>query len=93
MTRNGCFLLALALAGTGLGCLNPVTQPYNEHKPPPVQAMTTAAPAPPIVTPDEVTEANAVEKAQALAKELDFAANEHPIGLSTSPAMENMVKP
>lgn len=87
MTRTGCFLLALALAGTGLGCLNPMTHPDDEHKPPPVQAMTTAAPAPPIVTADEVTEVNAVEKAQALAKELDFAANERPVGLSTMPAI------
>jgi hypothetical protein len=92
MTRNGCFLLALALAGTGLGCLNPMTHPDDEHKPPPVQAMKPAPAAPPIVTPDEVTEANAVEKAQALAKELDFAANERPVALSTPLAMDSAVK-
>ena len=91
MTRNGCFLLALVLAGTGLGCLNPMTHPDDEHKPPPVPAMTTGPAAPPMVTPDEVTEANAIEKAQALAKELDFAANEHPVALST-PAMESAAK-
>ncbi len=74
MTRKGCFLLALALAGSG--CISPMTHPDEPaHKTPPVQAA--AAPPPPVVTPDEVTEANAGEKAQALAKELDFAANEH----------------
>jgi hypothetical protein len=40
------------------------------HKTPPVQ-MADAPPPPPVVTPDQVTESNAVEMAQALSRELD----------------------
>jgi hypothetical protein len=45
-------------------------------KTPPVQTAAALPAPPPVVSPDEVTEANAVEKARALARELDFAANE-----------------
>jgi len=56
-------------------------------KTPPVQVTVT--PPPPIITPDEVNEANAVEKAQALAHELDFADHEH----SAAPAKMSATNP
>jgi len=62
------------------------------HKaPPPVPVVMT--PAPPMVTPDEVNEVNAVEKARALAQELDYAANEHPAALPMTLAKETAMKP
>jgi hypothetical protein len=85
MTRKGCFLLALALAGPG--CMSPLTHLENEpHKSPPVQAAVAPPPPPPIVTPDEVTEANAGEMAAALSRELDHAGNERPTASLTPPA-------
>ncbi len=85
MTRKGCLLLALALLGPG--CVNPMTHVVEEdRKMAPVQ-IPPAPPPPPIVTPDEVTPANAVEKARELQQELDFAANERPAALPvTAPA-------
>ena len=80
MTRKGCLMLVLALAGPG--CINPMPHVNNVEasKIAPVQ-IPPAPPPPPIVTPDEVTQANAVEKARALQQELDFAANERPASL------------
>lgn len=90
MTRRGCFLLALALAGPG--CIGPMTRLEDEPpKTPPVQ-VAAPHPAPPIVTPDEVTEANAGEKAAALSKELDYAANERPAASPPVP-MKGEAKP
>jgi hypothetical protein len=91
MTRKRCFLLALALAGPG--CLGPMTHLDEEaHKmPAPVPVVMT--PAPPIVTPDEVTDANAGEKARALAQELDYAANERPAALPRPAVKETATKP
>jgi hypothetical protein len=90
MIRKECLLLALALAGPG--CISPMTPPVQEQrKEAPIQAAGT--PPPPIVSPDEVTEANASEKAQALARELDFAANEPPAVLPGAPAKESVSKP
>jgi hypothetical protein len=51
------------------------------------------ASAPPVVSPEEVTEANAAEKALALARELDYAANERPAAPPTEPVLENTKKP
>ena len=69
MMRKGCLLLILALAGPG--CMTPTPKLEDEAKKmPPVQPVE-APPPPPAVTPDEVTESNAAEKAQALARELD----------------------
>ena len=83
-------MLALALAGPG--CISPMTHlDEKTRKMPPVQA---AAPPPPqpIVTLDEVTPANAAEKARALQQELDFAANERSAALPGA-APENTTKP
>jgi hypothetical protein len=57
---------------------------------PPVKSaatMTVRPPAPPVVTADEVTEANAAEKAAALARELDYAASERSVA---APAVKEM---
>ncbi len=91
MTRKSCFLLALALAGPG--CLAPMTPHLDDEalKPVPVQAVIK--PAPPIVTPDEVNETNATDKALELAHELDYAANEHSAALPVTPAKETATKP
>jgi hypothetical protein len=62
------------------------------RKTPPVQ-MTGAPPPPPVVTPDRVTETNAVEMAHALSRELDQAANEEPTALTTTEAHESAMKP
>jgi hypothetical protein len=91
MMRKSCLLLVLALAGPG--CLNPGAHVAEEaRKTPPVQ-MTEAPPPPPVVTPDQVTEANAVEMAQAVARELDYAANEHPAAPATAETRESTAKP
>ncbi len=64
---------------TGAGCFAPMANLEEEsQKLPPVSTAAVSLPAPPIVTPDEVNETNAVEKAAALARELDAAANERP---------------
>jgi hypothetical protein len=84
-------LLVLALVGPG--CLNPGAHVAEEaRKTPPVQ-MTEAPPPPPVITPDQVNEANAVEAAQALSRELDQAANEHPAALATAETRESTMKP
>jgi hypothetical protein len=71
-------LLVLVLL-SGAGCFAPMTNPEEESpKLTPVNTAAVLPPAPPIVTPDEVNETNAVEKAAALARELDAAANERP---------------
>jgi hypothetical protein len=62
------------------------------HKTPTVQ-MTEAPPPPPVVTPDRVTETNAVEMARALSRELDEAANEGPAALATTEAHQSATKP
>ncbi len=82
-------MLALALAASG--CFSPPTRLDEEsHKAP----SLTSLPLPPaIVTPDEVTEANAAEKAQALARELDYAANDHPAPLPLATLKEGLTKP
>ncbi len=91
MMRKGCVLLTLALAGAG--CVSPGTHVEEEaRKTPVVQMAPTPPPAPPAVTADQVTEANAAEMAQALARELDHAAIERPAGLPTAPK-ENVTKP
>ncbi len=89
MRRKGCLLLALALAGPG--CLSSGAHVAEEvRKTPPVQ-MAEAPPPPPIVTPDQVTEANAVEMAQALAREMDYY--ERPAALATTETREGTAKP
>lgn len=78
MTRKRSYLLVLVLL-TGAGCIAPMTSLEEEsQKMPPANTTAVLPPAPPIVTPDEVNETNAVEKAAALARELDAASNERP---------------
>jgi hypothetical protein len=89
--RKASYFLALGILA-GAGCLSPMPPGLDEQatKAPPVKsaATTTVSPAaPPIVTADEVTEANAVEKAADLARELDYAANERP---GASPAVKEV---
>jgi hypothetical protein len=91
MTRKSYLLLVLALAGPG--CLNPGTHVAEEARKSPPVRMTEAPPPPPVVTPDQVSEANAVEAAQALAHELDQAANEGPAALATAETRESTAKP
>jgi hypothetical protein len=88
MTRKGWVLLMLALGGPG--CLTQTAHLEEEAKKmPPVQ--TVEAPPPrPVVTPDEVTESNAAEKAQALARELD---QEQPSAPPVAGAKEKSAKP
>ena len=92
MMRKGAMLLVLALAASG--CISPGSHVEQEARKTPVVQMTPTPPpqppAPPVVTADQVTEANAAEKAQALAREMDFDANERP---AAAPVMTNMTKP
>jgi hypothetical protein len=92
MTRKSCLLLLLALAGPG--CLNPGAHVEAEaRKTPPIQMTEAPPPPPPVVTPDQVTDTNAVEAAQALSRELDQAANERPAALATTGTRESATKP
>jgi len=74
MMRTGCLLLVLALSGPG--CLSSGTHAEAESRKTPPVRMTEALP--PAVTPDQVNEANAADKAQALAHELDYEAGIRP---------------
>jgi hypothetical protein len=69
MKKGLCWLL-LSL-GAGGGCLElPGSWPGSKPEPP-QPAAAKPAPPPEPVTPDQVTEANAHEKAEALKGELD----------------------
>lgn len=74
MIRKGCLLLALALSGPG--CLNSGTHVEKEARQTPPVRMPEAPPPP--LTADQVTETNASESAQALARELDSEAVSRP---------------
>jgi hypothetical protein len=66
-------VLAAALAGPG--CLTLPTAHQEEPKPLPAPVKEAPPPpAPPAVTPESITEANAREKARALAEEIDRVA-------------------
>jgi hypothetical protein len=71
-------LLLPVLAGTG--CLSLLVHPEESHKAP--EAPAARVPDPPArpsaVTPEEITEANAADKARALAAELDDEENQRP---------------
>ncbi|HTU21320.1 MAG TPA: hypothetical protein VMG10_24920 [Gemmataceae bacterium] len=74
MMRKECLLLVLAL--TGPGCLSSGTHVEKESRQaPPVRMVETP---PPAVTADQISEANAVDKAQALAREIDYDAGIRP---------------
>jgi hypothetical protein len=71
MNRNAVFL-SLALC-TGVGCVTLPTLPDKEEPTPiapAASAVPTRPPAP--VMPDQVTESNAHQKAEALRQELDY---------------------
>lgn len=73
MVRRGCLLLLLAL--TGPGCLSSGSHVEAESRQAPPVQMVNVPPPPPAVTADQVTEANAAEKVQALARELEYDEN------------------
>ncbi len=68
MKRACCLVLCAALAGTGCITLPPL---WQENKP--ASAPTVALPAPPtpIVTPDQINDANAKAMAGVLQSELE----------------------
>jgi hypothetical protein len=70
MKRIRWIVLAAALIGPG--CLNLPFHPQEPAKPF-VPPKAPPAPPPPAVTADGITEANARSKADALARELDYA--------------------
>jgi hypothetical protein len=89
MTRTGYVLLMLALIGPG--CLSSGTHVAKDsRKAAPVQ-MTIAPPPPPppSVTPDQVTESNAPDSAQALSREMDYDA--HMLQRPAPPAPQAMM--
>jgi hypothetical protein len=89
MMRKGCLVLVLALMGPG--CVSPGTKVEEEaRKTPAVRVTETAPPAPPTVTADQVTDGNAAAMAAALARELDYDANQRS---AAGPAKETMTKP
>jgi hypothetical protein len=72
--KKGLFCLLLVI-GAGTGCLGlPGTGSGKKAEPPKPAVKPAPAPAP--VTPDQVTEANAHEKAAALQEELEREAGE-----------------
>lgn len=93
MIRKGCLLLALVLSGPG--CLSSGTHVETEARQMPPVRMPEAPPPPPPITADQVTETNAFESAQALARELDSENNSRPAApvLPPVPTTVNTVKP
>jgi hypothetical protein len=89
MMRKGCLLLVLALSGPG--CLSSGTHVEAESRQAPPVHMTEAPP--PAVTADQVTEANAPDVAQALAREIDYDVNSHPAAPAMAGTMANSMKP
>jgi hypothetical protein len=72
MRRGGWLLLCIALGTTG--CLE---MPFLEgKKDEQVVAPRKPAPAPPLVTPEQITAANAREMAEALRRELEWDENQ-----------------
>jgi hypothetical protein len=65
--RKGCLLLIMALSGSG--CLSSGTHVESEARKAPPPRM--AEPPPPI-SADQVTETNAVDSVQALAREMEY---------------------
>ena len=62
--------IVLLIVGIGAGCVEMPLFP-TEPKPPPAVPVRTPPPQVPSVMPEEVTEANAREKADALEREID----------------------
>jgi hypothetical protein len=62
--------IVLLIVGLGAGCVEMPLFP-TEPKPPPAVPVRKPQPPAPSVTPEEVTEANAREKADALEREID----------------------
>jgi hypothetical protein len=95
MMRKGCLLLTLVLIGPG--CLSSGTHVAKESRQAPPVQMTTALPSrtppPPPVTADQITEANASEKAQELARELDYEVNNQRTAPAPRPIREQTMNP
>ena len=87
MMRKGCLLLVLAL--TGPGCLSSGT--HAGARPTPEQMAEV--PPPPAVTVDQIDEANAAEKAQALNREMDYEAGSPPAAPAMATPNTNIMKP
>jgi hypothetical protein len=77
MNATRCLLLTLLL--TGAGCLKLPSLVW-EAKPPVKKEVEKPPPAP--VVPEEISEGNAGQMIDALQAELDYAANERPVGMS-----------
>jgi hypothetical protein len=74
--------LLLVLAGAGAGCLNlPPGQGDPRPQPP---ARQEPPPGPPVVTPDQVNETNARQKAQSFEAELEY--DQHQLEQPAAPA-------
>jgi hypothetical protein len=97
MKRKGYLLLLLALVGPG--CLSSGSHVAKEAKQAVPAQMTFAPPpppAPPSVTPDQVTEANAPEIVNALNREMDYDATARrsaPPAPMTMPTITSTVSP
>jgi hypothetical protein len=63
--------IVLLIVGLGAGCVEMPLFPTEPKPPPPVPVRKSSPPAPAAVMPEEVTEANAREKADALEREID----------------------
>jgi hypothetical protein len=81
--------LLLALALSGPGCLSSGTHVEKEARQTPPVRMPEAPPPP--VTADQVTETNAFDSAQALAREMDSESNSRPAALAQTEV--NTLKP
>lgn len=94
MIRKYGWLAVLALAGTG--CISPMA-PFKEEmhkdKAPEVQPLPPMSQPPRTVMPDDVTEANASEKAQALAEEMDYDETQRSMAPPLHPEYESARKP
>ena len=62
--------IVLLIVGLGAGCVEMPLFP-TEPKPPPAVPVRKPPPPAPVVMPEEVTEGNAREKADALEREID----------------------
>ena len=84
MKTTGWLLLGLALGGAG--CLNTPTAVVDEGKRNPrAQQEEFLPPPPPPVTADRITEANALEQARALRREIERADAPRPAAPAPAP--------
>jgi hypothetical protein len=87
--RKGCFLLMLALSGPG--CLSSGTHVESEARQTTPPRMVE--PPPPPISADQVTESNAADSAQALARELDSESHTGSAAPAMASTTANTIKP